>query len=185
MTGFFSKLFGKSEKKGDGVVGEVVRDTLEGIIEKGQFKLFYDVKEETAEKIVVELHGEDEGLLKDRDGQLLDSFQFLVTRVIQHRFPEGKIEIVFDTNGYREEASQDLIKVADKLKAIVIEKNRSVYFRALAPKDRKIIHQYLAEDERVMSRSVGDGLYKKIKIFPANGKKRQGPESTKSETTEG
>lgn len=166
MTGFLSKLFGKG-KKGD-VPVEVVKDTLEGLIEKGGFKLYYDVKTVTDEQIEVELHGDDDGVLKDRDGQLLDSFQFLVKRVIQHKFPESKTDIVFDSNGYREESNQELIKVAEKLKAIVIEKGKSVYVRALPPKDRKVIHQHLANDERVKSRSVGEGLYKKIKIFPAS-----------------
>jgi spoIIIJ-associated protein len=61
-----------------------------------------------------------------------------------------------------------LIELAEKLKGIVIDKGRSVYVRALMPKDRKIVHQYLAGDERVKSKSIGDGLYKKIKIFPAS-----------------
>lgn len=185
MTGFLSKLFGKSSKKGDDTVIEVVKDTLEGVIERGNFQLYYDVKEATEERILVELHGEDEAALRDKEGQLLDSLQFLSKRVIQHKFPESKVDVIFDSNGYREESSQELIKVAEKLKAIVIEKNKSVYFRALPPKDRKIIHQYLANDTRVMSRSVGDGLYKKIKIYPAGKKKGGSPDGEMVESTEG
>ncbi|MCB0415883.1 MAG: hypothetical protein KDD50_16215, partial [Bdellovibrionales bacterium] len=72
-------------------------------------------------------------------------------------------------DGFRQEANDELIKLAEKLKGIALKKKKSVYFRALPPKDRKIIHQYLAEDGRVKSQSVGDGLYKKIKIFPKKG----------------
>jgi spoIIIJ-associated protein len=182
MSGFFSKLFGgKGGKKGESVISEVVKDALEGVIERGGFKLYYELTEETEEKIVVELHGEDEALLREKDGQLLDSFQFLTKRVIQHRFPESRVDVIFDSNGYREESSLELVKIADKLKAIVIEKNKSVYFRALPPKDRKIVHQYLADDARVGSRSVGDGLYKKIKIFPAGGAPKAREHSTDEE----
>ena len=56
--------------------------------------------------------------------------------------------------------------LAEKLKNRAIDQGKSVYLRALPPKDRKIIHQFLANDDRVKSRSVGDGLYKKIKIYP-------------------
>ena len=56
--------------------------------------------------------------------------------------------------------------LADRLKGIVLSKSKPVYIRALPPKDRKVIHQYLAEDSRVKSRSVGEGHYKKIKIYP-------------------
>ena len=61
--------------------------------------------------------------------------------------------------------------LADKLKGIALEKGKSVYFRALPPKDRKVIHQYLANDQRVKSRSIGDGLFKKIKIYPVKGQR--------------
>jgi spoIIIJ-associated protein len=74
-----------------------------------------------------------------------------------------------DCNGFRQESNQALVDLAEKLKGIALEKGKSVYFRALPPKDRKIIHQYLAGDPRVKSRSIGDGLYKKIKIYPIKG----------------
>jgi spoIIIJ-associated protein len=67
--------------------------------------------------------------------------------------------------------------LADKLKGIAIDKGKSVYFRALPPKDRKLIHQYLAEDGRVKSRSVGEGHFKKIKIYPNREKDRQEDQS--------
>jgi spoIIIJ-associated protein len=76
------------------------------------------------------------------------------------------VNISFDCNGYREESSKALVDLADKLKEKALEGGRSVYLRALPPKDRKIVHQHLATDERVRSRSVGEGLYKKIKIYP-------------------
>ena len=64
------------------------------------------------------------------------------------------------------ELSQDEF---EKLKNVAVEKGKPVYFRALPPRDRKLIHQFLAEDGRVKSRSVGEGVFKKIKIFPIKG----------------
>jgi hypothetical protein len=40
-----------------------------------------------------------------------------------------------------------------------------------------LIHQYLAEDGRVKSRSVGEGHFKKIKIYPNREKDRQEDQS--------
>lgn len=100
---------------------------------------------------------------------MIDALQLFLKRVIQHNFPEDRTNVVIDCNGFREESSKELIELAEKLKGIALEKGKSVYFRALPPKDRKIIHQHLAADERVKSRSIGDGLYKKIKIYPVKG----------------
>ena len=171
--GFFSKLFGGKSKGPGSEVEALVKSTLEGIIEKGQFELSFEVNSSTEEGgeslISVEFSGADEELLKDKKGQMLDEIQLLLKRVIQHNFPEDKSNLTVDCGGYRDENAQALIERAENLKAICIEQGKAVYYRALPPKDRKIVHQYLAQDTRIKSRSLGDGLYKKIKIYPAKG----------------
>jgi len=172
MAGFFAKLFGGKSKSGNSGVQSLVEETLAGIIEKGQFDLSFDVshRQEEGESVIsIDFSGSDEELLKEKKGQMLDAFQLLIKRVIQHNFPEDKTNVVVDCGGYRDESNQALIERAENLKAIAIEQGKSVYYRALPPKDRKIVHQYLAKDPRVKSRSLGDGLYKKIKIYPAKG----------------
>ncbi len=163
--GFFSKIFGSKKTE----VEELVRQTVEGLIEKGQFDLSYTLDYDKSEegRIHLEFEGEDAELLKEKEGILLDSFQLLIKRVMQHHLPEDRTAISIDTHGFREESNQALMDLAEKLKEIALEKGKSVYFRALPPKDRKVIHQYLASDQRVKSRSIGDGLYKKIKIYPS------------------
>jgi len=154
-------------------VETLVQDTLKGIIEKGQFdltfKISYEKESDTESVLAVEFSGSDEELLKDKKGQMLDAFQLFLKRVVQHNFPEDKTNITVDCGGYRDESAAALIERAENLKTIAIEQGKSVYYRALPPKDRKIVHQYLAQDPRVKSRSLGEGLYKKIKIYPAKG----------------
>lgn len=171
MTGFLSRIF--KGKKSDAVspVEDVVRQTMDGLIERGNFELAFEITMETDDKELpqmrIEMSGQDEVLLKDKEGQMIDAIQLFLQRVVQHNFPEDKTNIVIDCGGFREESNQALIELAEKLKGIALEKGKSVYFRALPPKDRKVVHQYLAADERVRSRSIGDGLFKKIKIYPA------------------
>lgn len=172
--GFFTKLFGGGGKSGKagGDVERLVRENLENLLSLGGFELEFDVrteKDEESATVAVELSGPDEELIKDRKGQVLDAFQLYLKRVVQHNFPDDKTSITVDCGGYREESEAALIERAESLKAIAIEQGKSVYYRALPPKDRKVVHQYLAKDPRVKSRSLGDGLYKKIKIYPAKG----------------
>ena len=171
--GFFSKLFGGKSKGANSEVEALVQKTLEGIIEKAQFDLSFKIRTEKeddgAAVLAVELSGADEEILKDKKGQLLDAFQLFLKRAIQHNFPEDKTNVTVDCGGYRDESENALIERAENLKAICIEQGKSVYYRALPPKDRKVVHQFLAKDPRGKSRSLGDGLYKKIKIYPAKG----------------
>lgn len=183
MSGFFSKIFGGGggSKKdagstatgadgsgADGTVG-LVETTMQGLIEKASLDLQFQVSSDTSgetEEIMVELSGADEDLLTEKEGALLDAFQLFFKRALQHQLPDARVNVSFDCNGYRDESSKALVDLAEKLRDKALEGGRSVYMRALPPKDRKIVHQHLANDERVRSRSVGDGLYKKIKIYP-------------------
>ncbi|MCE3009399.1 MAG: hypothetical protein LW875_02150 [Proteobacteria bacterium] len=171
--GFFSKLFGGKKKEGSSELEALVSSTVGGILEKGGFDLSFEIKSGSDDKgepqITIEFLGSDEELLKEKEGQMIEAIQLFVKRVLQHNFPDDRTNVMIDCNGYQEETSQQLIDLAEKLKGIALEKGKSVYFRALPPKDRKIIHQYLANDSRVRSRSIGDGLFKKIKIYPVKG----------------
>ncbi len=167
MAGFFSKLFGGGKKED---LESVVEATLNGILDKGGFDLSYELnlsKKDDVTEVKIEFSGNDEELLKDYKGQLLDALQLIIKRVTQHHFAETQTNVIVDCNGYRQESEAALIERAEHLKSIAIEQGKSVYYRALPPKERKVVHQYLAQDGRVKSRSLGDGLYKKIKIYPA------------------
>lgn len=179
MSGFLSKLFGGKKKSADQSEAEVIiQGTLEGLFERAGLEIQFDVKQapggmDDTQEFAVDLFGNDEELLTEKEGALLDSIQLLLKRILQHQLPDARVNVTFDCNGFRAEANKSLVELAEKLKEIALEKGKSVYFRALPPKDRKVIHQYLANDSRVKSRSVGEGLYKKIKIFPVkNGGER-------------
>ncbi|HMN66949.1 MAG TPA: R3H domain-containing nucleic acid-binding protein [Bdellovibrionales bacterium] len=168
MTGLFGKLFGKKDGKkiASGGPDGVVSDILENILKLGGFELSFEIKSVEDENINVEVFGKDEELLTSKEGALLDSLQLYVRRAVQHQFPDQPLNVNIDCANFREQANEALIALAEKLRDIALTKGKWVYFRALPPKDRKVIHQHLAEDGRVKSRSVGEGHFKKIKIYP-------------------
>jgi spoIIIJ-associated protein len=184
MSGFFSKLFGGGGKKkeeaavsaGAGSAVALVQEVMKGLVARGHLELSFDVRSVTggsSEEITVEMSGSDVGLVTEKEGALLDAFQLFIKRVLQHQLPDSNVNVTFDSNGFREESNKELVELAEKLKEKCLEQGRSVYLRALPPKDRKIVHQHLAGDERVRSRSVGDGLFKKIKIYPVKSMGRE------------
>ena len=184
MSGFFGKLFGGKSKNQDASEAAIMRRFLEELFEKSGLDLSFKIDEGESEgparEYRIDLSGEDEKMVTEKDGHLLEAMQLLLQRVMQHQIPNEEVNVTFDCRGFREEANKSLLELAEKLKEIALEKGKSVYCRALPPKDRKVVHQYLAGDGRVKSRSIGDGLYKKIKIFPV---KSEGSASDSSETT--
>jgi spoIIIJ-associated protein len=174
MTGLLGRFFGKKTEEikdsvaAEGSAEQLVSEVLDGLFAASNLDLSYSI-ERDGERIAVEVSGDDEELLRTKEGQLLDAVQLFLTRVVQHQMKDERVNITVDNAGFREDSNKELIELAEKLKGIALEKGKPVYFRALPPRDRKIIHQHLAIDGRVKSRSVGDGLFKKIKIYPLKG----------------
>ena len=169
------KLFGggsgESKAKKPNVL---IEDVLNTLIEKANLDLSFDLEEIEDQKVETykaNFYGADDEMLTDRDGLLLDSLQLFVKRTLQHNFPENPVNITCDANDFRAKESEYLESMIEKLKAKVLDQGRSVYVKALPPKERRIVHQFLAKDERVKSKSIGDGHFKKIKIYPVNASK--------------
>jgi spoIIIJ-associated protein len=178
MTGFLGKLFGLKKKEVSGPEA-VVDEILGQVIKLSSLDLSYEVKPSKEGTVQVDVFGNDEELLTSKEGQLLDALQLYVRRAVQHQMPDQPLDVHLDCSNFREQANEALIALAEKLKGIALAKGKSVYFRALPPKDRKVIHQYLAEDGRVRSRSIGEGHFKKIKIYPI---KESGSSTDESES---
>lgn len=175
MTGILSRIFGGKKTEAASVNSDPTKSisaTLAELLQVAGLSLDFKVQAKSEGEFEVDIFGDDEELLLSKEGQLLDGIQLFLTRVCQHRFPDLRVNISVDNSGYREEVNRELIDLAEKLKTIAMEKGKPVYFRALPPRDRKLVHQYLAEDGRVRSRSVGEGLFKKIKIFPTNSQEQ-------------
>ncbi len=176
MMGFLNRIFGGAAKKNK--VESFIEDKMVTLLNKAGLKLSFDLKvSEDQKKILIDLYGEDEVLAKDRDAQLLDAFQLFLKRSLQNDFPDEKVTIIVDCDSYREQSDDELTKFAEKLKDQVLKKKKPVYFRALPPRERKIVHQHFSEDKRFRTKSIGEGMFKKIKISLASDKTNSSPNS--------
>lgn len=171
MANFFSNLFGRNKSAAAGSKSheELIHQAVDGIIDYGGFDLSFEI-ENTSEGIIVNFTGADAKLLTEKDGLVLDGFQTFLKRMLQNRFPQSDTNLIVDCDGFLENSANELRKLADKLKELVLEKGQVSYVRALPPRDRKTVHRHLALDPRVKAQSVGEGFCKKIRISPTDMK---------------
>ena len=175
MKTLFRKFFGLKTAEKENDIESLTTEVLRNLIEKSGLELSFDIDKKDG-KYFVEIYGKDEPLLLSKGGQLLNAFHLFLKRVLQHNSLKEKGKVIIDCGGFREKADQSLIELAKKLKGIAVKRGEPVYFKALSPRDRKVIHQYISGDYRVKSSSVGEGLYKKVKICPVKGEERAGRE---------
>ncbi len=159
----FKKLFKSKAKDPTSLVEQVLQDLLE----KGGFLLSTEMKQGKDGEIFVDIFGEDEGLLKTKEGRLLLALQTYLNRVVQHHFFGQNVFVRVDSGGFFEEREQRLLDLADRLKQKALSTGRPVYLKkTLSPFQRRKIHQFLTEGGEVKTSSVGEGFYKNICISP-------------------
>jgi len=113
---------------------------------------------------IIDLAGEDSGLLIGRRGQTLQALQFLVNLIVRKQF-EG-VRVVLDVENYRQRRESQLRDMAAKVAERVAQTNRSITLEPMPPADRRIIHTSLSVNEGVSTESTGEGEGRKVTIMP-------------------
>lgn len=145
---------------------------IKNLIQLAGFEVEATVTQEVhngQETIFVDLFGKDENFLASQRGQYIDAMHVWLKRLLNRKLGNVTVDLVIDSGGRLEHRQRQLEELAEKLKQMVLTRKRPVFSRPLPPKERRIIHQYLAKDGRVKTASVGEGHLKKIKIFIAEG----------------
>jgi len=113
---------------------------------------------------IIDLAGEDSGLLIGRRGQTLQALQFLVNLIVRKQF-EG-VRVVLDVENYRQRRESQLKDMATKVAERVAQTNRSITLEPMPPADRRIIHTSLTDHPGVSTESTGEGEGRKVTIMP-------------------
>jgi spoIIIJ-associated protein len=114
---------------------------------------------------IIDLTGEDSGLLIGRRGQTLQALQFIVSLIVRQKFGED-VRVVLDVERYRQRREASLRDMAAKVAARVVQTGRSITLEPMSAADRRIIHLSLANHQGVTTESVGFGEERKVTIIP-------------------
>ena len=141
------------------------QELLEGILQRISPEYKANVQE-TQEKIILGIEGDESGLLIGKRGQNLDAFQYIINKAINKIDSEHKM-ILIDSGEYRKRREDFLLDLAEKIKKKVKKTKKPVSIANMNAHDRRIIHLVMQEDESLVTQSRGEGKYRKIIILPA------------------
>jgi len=149
-------------------VGDITREILLAILNKmGIDARVKDLKEGES-KVYIELESEkNSGLIIGRKGKTLEALQFMVNLMVNHQTQSEK-KIILDIEEYREKRERALRKMSRDIAHKVIKSGKPWTLEPMNPFERRLIHLALQNDSRVTTKSEGQGIYRKIKIMPAN-----------------
>ena len=147
------------------IMGTKAKDLLEGILLRisPEYKVIVN---ETQEKIILSIEGDESGLLIGKRGQNLDALQYILNKAINKIDNDHKM-ILIDLGEYRKRREEFLLGLAEKIREKVKKTKKPVSLAHMNAHDRRIIHMVLQEDESLITQSRGEGKYRKVVILPA------------------
>ncbi|MBR6541630.1 MAG: protein jag, partial [Anaerotignum sp.] len=113
--------------------------------------------------LLVELTGDDMGILIGKRGQTLDALQYLVNLVVNKKSPYY-ISVMLDTENYRQRRKETLESLAFNLAKKVKHTKKNVVLEPMNPYERRIIHSALQNDRFVTTFSEGEEPYRNVVI---------------------
>ena len=116
-------------------------------------------------EMVIDLSGDDMGVLIGKRGQTLDSLQYLTSLVV-NKGEEDYIRVKVDTENYRKRRQDTLENLAKNIAFKVKRTKRSVSLEPMNPYERRIIHSALQNDRYVTTHSEGEEPYRRVVITP-------------------
>ncbi len=129
-------------------------------------------------KILYEVKGGNAAVLIGKRGQTLEAMQYLVEKIINKQ-NQKRIRVEVDVEGYLQNRRERLESLALRFSAKVKKTGRPLTAGQFNAHDRRIIHITLKEDRDVRTHSVGEGYYRKLKIYPKKKRrKKSNPNST-------
>jgi spoIIIJ-associated protein len=122
---------------------------------------------------VLDIEGEDLGLLIGRRGSTLSALQYLVN-VMMTRKTGSKVLVTVDVEHYHRRREETLRNLARRMADRVRQSRRPITLEPMPANERRIIHLALAEDNAVVTGSVGVDDDRKVVIRPRGGGGDQG-----------
>ncbi|MBW1822080.1 MAG: Jag N-terminal domain-containing protein [Deltaproteobacteria bacterium] len=140
------------------------KDVLQKIIDSITEDTKIEIKEKS-QKTIFNVVGGNSALLIGKRGKTLEAIQIIVEKAINNK-NEKRARTIVDIEGYKEKRISYLKSLAKRLADKCKRFGKPMSLGEMNAHDRRIIHITLKSDKEVSTRSKGEGVLRKIVIFP-------------------
>lgn len=118
---------------------------------------------------LIEITGEDSGLLIGRRGETLRVMQFMMNLLLSRNPDQPEGRVMLDVEQYRHRRTQVLKGLALRVADRVAGSGRAFTLEPMSAAERRAIHVALTDHPRVVTQSVGEGEDRKVMVMPRTG----------------
>lgn len=124
------------EKQNESVdASKEVEKKAKELLEYIGLNLGVDVNKVHERTYLVNLYGEDNGIIIGKKGKTLNSFEYLLNSLMK----DYRIEV--DVEGFKEKRNQTLRELGKKMAEKALKSNKAVRLNPMPPRERKVIHE--------------------------------------------
>ncbi|MBL7184112.1 MAG: protein jag [Anaerolineae bacterium] len=153
-------------------VEQIARETLQELLAKMGVKAGVSIRpeeevpqDEDAPPFILDITGDDLGVLIGRRGQTLQALQY-ITRLIVSREVQHWVNLVVDIEKYKARREKSLRQLAQRMAEQVSFNHQPIALEPMPPNERRIIHMALRDHPIVTTKSIGKGEQRKVTIVP-------------------
>ena len=114
---------------------DLVEAKAKELLEYIGLNLRVDVNKVHDRTYLINLYGEDNGIIIGKKGKTLNSFEYLLNSLLK----EYRIEV--DVEGFKEKRNQTLRELGKKMAEKALKTNKAVRLNPMPPRERKVIHE--------------------------------------------
>jgi spoIIIJ-associated protein len=139
------------------------RKVLQEILDKAGFVSIVSATDEDAERIYLEIKGDDMGRIIGKEGAALEALQIIVSAVLSKSAQRRKY-VSIDAAGYKKKKEDKIRRMTEEAIAEALDKKTEVVLSPMSAADRRIVHIVAKEDGRVTTLSRGEGAARRVAI---------------------
>ena len=114
-----------------------ILEVTKGLIENMGLNLEVEFSGTVGKNYVINISGEDKGIIIGKKGKTLNSFEYLLNSLIKD------IRIDVDVEWFKEKRNDTLIELANKMAIKAIKTKKVIRLNPMPPRERKIIHEII------------------------------------------
>lgn len=139
----------KEVKKDKKDISETIQKKAEELLENIGLVLKVEVDRLSDRNYLVNLYGEDNGIIIGKKGKTLNSFEYLLNSIMK----DYRIEV--DVEGFKAKRTETLRELGKKMAEKALKSGKQVRLNPMPPRERKIIHEVVNKYQELDTYSEG------------------------------
>jgi spoIIIJ-associated protein len=150
-----------------GAVAAVAVEVVRDLLQRMGLEATASVRS-TANPVIVDVLGDDLGLLIGRHGDTLAALQYLVNAIVGRRVNRW-CKVIVDVEHYRVRREETLRSLANRQAARVRQVHRDIKLDPMPANERRVVHMTLQNSPWVVTNSIGEEPNRCVVISPRQG----------------